>query len=1402
MSFFKSLTCLLERRSVGRIWIGGNRPSGKAFACLALAIGVSIAGLAVLAEDGSTPAPVWQAYPVQGNPGEVAAQWQAKYAQEPGVRIVVDQNKTQILVLAPARIHDQLVQSLTNATPQTEAKPQGPAEALAPPAGPPMPAEMPQLKMVIAAPTNVAEGISVSREVHLKNLDGRQLEAGLTELCGRPLPKAASDAPNTSVYVFDANNAGRKLTLEVDYRKGDVRVVGPREVADVWVRIIEALDSPPSTPDQSTKLVALRRADRGSVRKAMDAVLAANGATTAAGESGATLRPRGKAAAGDADFDRAQQAIKAATLARLPHAANGNTAVAQAQPGEQPLPPIANQPGDMQPGAMQPGTEPPGTMPPPGAFPLGIEGLIGPVRIEYLGEDILVIQGFPKDVERVMKLIEEIDRISEQTKPAIEIYPLKNVAGDAIAALVSQVNNAILQARSGTVSITPLGTPNSLLLIGRPEAVTATKKLIEQLDQPVEPATQIRVYQLLHTPAGSAQDTIQAFFTNRPGLGPKVSVTIDYRTNSLFVTAAPRDLEQVDVLVKNLDVTKTGPENVLRVFQLKITMATNIAPILQDAINGQILSGSRRAGGTQQGGQGGQGAAPGQQGIPGAGGGTAGTLPGTPSGGNQAPTKSSMLRFETLDAQGRKLYQSGILTDVHVSADPGSNTLLITAPADSMDLLAALVNQLDQSPAAEAQIKVFTIVNGDATNLATLLQTLFGQSAAATNRNQQGGAGALGGFPGLFALNAASGAGGEGESTLIPLRVSVDQRTNSIVVSGASGDLNVVEAILLRLDASDVQQRRNAVYRLKNAPATDVATAINQFLTGQRQLQTLQPNIGPSPFEQIQSEVIVVPEPVNNSLIISATPRYFDEIKTIVEQLDARPPMVMVQVLIAEVTLNNTDEFGIELGLQDGLLFDRSLLSSLVTTTTSTTLLNGSTVTDTNVLAANNTPGFNFNNQPLGNSASTQALAGARQVAPQGISDFGVGRTNSTLGFGGLVLSASSESVSALLRALRECRRTDVLSRPQIMTLDNQAAFIQVGQRVPQITGVNTTTIGQTNTVTTVNTGIILGVTPRISPDGLVVMEIDAERSEVGPDAEGIPISISNTGTVIRSPKIDVEVAQTTVSALSGQTVVLGGLITKRRSEIHRRVPLLSDIPILGNLFRYDNVTGERRELLIIMTPRIVRNEQDSERIKQVEAARMSWCLADVVKVHGESGLRGRSDEWTDAETTTVYPDKNPIAPEVVPTPAKSAVKSELPSPPKPPQANVEPFSRRSTSAAAALPGLAPRVSKPEPGVLPPAPAVPAQIPTIARQMPANTAPYPVPMPVPQIPASNTPYPTTATPFPQDASPAAPNGLRPNDSNGPRLFPDSARRPPQPLQPIGDFPKIVEPTNFELPASR
>jgi len=118
---------------------------------------------------------------------------------------------------------------------------------------------------------------------------------------------------------------------------------------------------------------------------------------------------------------------------------------------------------------------------------------------------------------------------------------------------------------------------------------------------------------------------------------------------------------------------------------------------------------------------------------------------------------------------------------------------------------------------------------------------------------------------------------------------------------------------------------------------------------------------------------------VSNAIIISATPRFFEEVLELVEKLDAEPPQVMIQVLIAEVSLADSEEFGVELGLQDSLLFDRSLLGNLVTTTSTTTTQSGGggTVTSVNELirAADNTPGFNFNNLPLGNSGSDRSFS-------------------------------------------------------------------------------------------------------------------------------------------------------------------------------------------------------------------------------------------------------------------------------------------------------------------------------------------------------------------------------------------------------------------------------------------
>ncbi|MHB8897702.1 MAG: secretin N-terminal domain-containing protein [Thermoguttaceae bacterium] len=1099
--------------------------------------------------------PVLRAYgctPAQGSVLEAALSEQ--FGTQGNIRIVHDQRMSQLLVMAPEAIQQQIAAQMRSVAQLTAAS-------------------QPPVSAQPVSGVGAAAGSVQRREYQLRHTTAARLQSVLGVALGvrwSPVPQPAG-SPSAFRLLVGGNSS---FLVRFDQGTNRLLLEGPGGKAyESCARLIESLDTPPSADEQSRCLVSLTSLPAEQLTETINAIHTTNGP---AAPRRSSIGPN-------------------------------NILLAQA---EGPLPPATGP----VPGRNDEVTA---TVPLPGAgqSPAAGAGLTGPVQIEMLeGLDVLVIKGNKSDVQQVVDLIKQIEQMSQVTEPAVVIHPLTHVNCEALATLVTTLYSEVFSLRQGTVSITALVKPNALLLIGRPESVETVVTLVKQLDTPVPPESQFKVFRLRYAAAGTAQETIEEFFQDSEGeqlaaLGARVRVLADVRSNSLIVRASSRDMLEVGHMIAEIDTRDAAAVNDLRVFKLKNSLAEDLEPILQNAINGQ---------GTGQNQQ------------------------------QNAEEKTVGLRFVTIDSAGQKLLNSGILSDVRVTADPRANALLVSAPAESMPLIEALIAELDQLPVAEAQLKVFTIVNGDAAALVEMLESLFGQTTA--NQSEP---------------PARTGASA-GDSSLVSLRFATDVRTNSIIASGALGDLAVVEAILLRLDESDVKKRKTTVYRLKNAPAADVADAINQYLEDERTVREGQQDLF-STFEIFEQEVIVVAEDVSNSLIVSATPDYYEEIAQLVEQLDERPAMVMIQVLIAEVRLNDTEEFGIEVGLQDSILFDRSLLGNINTITNSTQQsIAGTTTTFTEevITSATNEPGFLFNDltSPLGNSGASNALRNANVVGSQGLSNFGVGRLNSELGFGGLVLSASSESVSMLLRALKEDRRINILSRPQIMTLDNQGANIQVGQRVPRVTGTATNESGGlTNQVTMEDVGLIVGVTPRISPDGLVVMEIDAEKSEVGPEAEGIPVSVSE-GVVIRSPRIDTITASTTVSALDGQTVVLGGLITSNKTKVDRRVPFLSQIPVLGELFRYRGFTSERNELLIVLTPRIVNSEEDAQLMMQEEAARMDWCLNDVLELHEEVAFRPRNGQWRDNETDTIYPDGK--APAEGFEPLENSAPTDAPSPP------------------------------------------------------------------------------------------------------------------------------------------
>jgi type II secretory pathway component GspD/PulD (secretin) len=491
------------------------------------------------------------------------------------------------------------------------------------------------------------------------------------------------------------------------------------------------------------------------------------------------------------------------------------------------------------------------------------------------------------------------------------------------------------------------------------------------------------------------------------------------------------------------------------------------------------------------------------------------------------------------------------------------------------------------------------------------LQQVFGLPATA------GASTASAAAIGLQNLAALTGGG---ESTWVPLRSSADTRTNSIIVSGAASDLEVIEVLLYRLDETGGQQRNNEVIWLRNANASDIFTALNNLLNTQRNVITQQLISGQaiSLFERVDREVFLIAEPSTNSIVVSATPRYMQQIRQVIERLDRQQPMVFVEMLIAEVALDDQFEFGTELGLQDSLLFDRNSAS-------------GGTL---------GSPVFNVLS-PAFNTGSPQRRP--QNVAGQGSSGFALGRT-SDLGYGGLVLAASSESVGLLFRMLQDANRAQILARPTLTTIDNNVSVINVGQSIPVLGGTSASVGIVQQQVNYVNAGLTLQIQPRTNEDGLINMIVAISRATID-RANGLEIASGGVGGgTTLTPAFNQTIAQTRVTAYDGQTVVIGGLITKSRASQSKRIPWLADIPIAGALFRFDKETENRTELLVVMTPRVI-NFNDANKmdmIKMAESSRMSWCLADVLNIHGDKGLSAGNGLWGPATSPTIFPDETP----------------------------------------------------------------------------------------------------------------------------------------------------------------
>jgi general secretion pathway protein D len=563
--------------------------------------------------------------------------------------------------------------------------------------------------------------------------------------------------------------------------------------------------------------------------------------------------------------------------------------------------------------------------------------------------------------------------------------------------------------------------------------------------------------------------------------------------------------------------------------------------------------------------------------------------------------------------------------DADLSANGGSNSIIMTDTSANIHRIVQIVANLDQKTANESTILIQQLQHADAAAVAKLITDLFkvdtqtqgqngGFNPATFFRSLRGGGGGggggrFGGGGGGFPGGGGGAAAQQEEGNLGKVLASSDQRTNTVVVTGPPDTLDVIKKMLVELD-KPASEQTFFIYPVKNGTAVDIANTLNAMFTGSGSTSTgggantsnrLSSNGGSSsrsgssgfgssgssgfgssggsggssgfgggsninrnsviggtggtggggglaaitksgsggaasPLAELLGQVYVVPDQDTNSLLIATATKYEKEVRDVLATLDRPVPQVLIKVLIAEVTHDNSLDVGA----------DWSIL--------------------------------NLN---------------ARNGGKAGLT-LGSSLGNATAG-SGLTVSLVEDNLTATLHALATAGKVDVLSRPYILTSDNQPAEIVIGSEVPIITNSQLTDTGQQiNTVQYRDIGIILDVTPHINPEGLVICDVSPEVSATTDQSTPIASNVS-------APVFSLRSANTRVGIKDGTTIVIGGLMQDQKTSTVNKIPILGDIPLIGPVFARTQVSKTKTELLFFITPHVAQSPDRLQPMSQDE---------------------------------------------------------------------------------------------------------------------------------------------------------------------------------------------------------
>lgn len=537
-----------------------------------------------------------------------------------------------------------------------------------------------------------------------------------------------------------------------------------------------------------------------------------------------------------------------------------------------------------------------------------------------------------------------------------------------------------------------------------------------------------------------------------------------------------------------------------------------------------------------------------------------------------------------------------------------TNLLIITESSAHINRVIKILKELDV-PSTEDVIEIVEIQNSDATELAGLLETVIGAAAGESSSTPAAASRRRNARQRAQAAAQASDAASGKDVRILPF-----ERTNSLILVGSKRDIDSVKSLIELLDVPVEEgagvEENIYVHYLDFADANELSGTLNSLITGaqtQNQQEDSRRNLQGSSLSQraaqrqeesrtqqanqalrqsganvqtlasarFESEVRVVADESTNSLLITASRRDYQTLAKVIEKLDLPRRQVFVEAAILEVRVSDSSQLGFS-------------------------YFGAGTASDATI----------FGQQSVGGPPSPVAISGADAAALGGLGglttgvlgptedvDFdGDGTADLTLPTYGAIMSAAASDSS-----------TNVLSTPNVLTSDNEQAQIIIANNVPIPTGQTVGTSGvTTSTISREDIGITLRITPQINEGDTLRMEIFVEVSNVSQGSFGIDVNSSGIVTTVRS-------AESVVSVKDLQPVIIGGLISDNDNLSETKVPIMGDIPLLGALFRNRETTREKQNLIIMITPHIVRDHLDVSEVVALEVDRHKPIIENEV---------------------------------------------------------------------------------------------------------------------------------------------------------------------------------------------